>query len=371
MKKDGQSNRKLKGYYKFSKKYPTVRGTTYAIGESRKMKKKERNNKIILVVSMILLFVIAFVIASVCFTLSRRPIGDNGAADEKRLSADNIGTVRAVFLANETVKTDTDLENALDNAVKNGMNAVMLDFKDKDGDVLYPSETAASPVSEGKNTIRKDTVNRIHKAKLMVIARVYCFEDSMAPQKLSAYVYSDAEKKNIWFDKAPALGGRVWLDPSNEKTQTYLCRIISEVSDMGADAIYLQSVKFPVSKTIKPVFDEDISRNKVLMSFIESAVSSCDCPVILGTEMTAVDGSDTEKYGGSLFDTAAAACSPVIKKTDDYTAAVAKEYTRLKSQAANNFTTLNVIMTVHDISGNTGFYGELSSAGVDSYIIVP
>ncbi len=371
MKKDGQSNRKLKGYYRFSKKYPTVRGTNYAIGESRKMKKKERNNKIILVVSMILVFVIAFVTASVCFTLSRRPIKDTNASAEKRLSADNIGTVRAVFLSNETIKTDVDLENALGNAVKNGMNAVMIDFKDKDGDVLYPSETAVSPMSNGKNAVKKDTVNIIHKQNLMVIARVYCFEDSMAPQKLSAYVFSDAEKKNIWFDKAPALGGRVWLDPSNEKAQSYLCRIISEVSDMGADAVYLQSVKFPVSKTLKPVFDEGINRNEVLMSFIESAAASSGCPVILGTEMTAIEGSNSEEYGGSLFDTAAAAVSPVIKKTDNYTVAVAKDYVSLKSQAASNFTTLNVIMTVHNLNGNTGFYEELSSAGVDSYIIVP
>ncbi|MCR4594853.1 MAG: putative glycoside hydrolase [Clostridiales bacterium] len=371
MKKDEQSNRKLKGYYKFSKKYPTARGTTYAIGESRKMKKKERNNKILLVVSMILIFVIAFITASVCFTLSRRPIEDSNASNEKRLSSDNFGTIRAVYISNEIIKRDADLENALDNAVKNGMNAVMLDFKDRDGDVLYPSRTAVSPMSDGKNAIEKDTLKIIHKANLMVIARVYCFEDSIAPQKLSAYVYSDAEKNTIWFDKAPALGGRVWLDPSNEKAQSYLCGIISEVSNMGADAIYLQSVRFPVSKTLKPVFDEDTNRNELLMNFIDSAVASSDCSVILGTEMSAIDGSDTEKYGGSLFDTAAAACSPLIKRTDNYTTSVANEYNRLKEQAANNFSTINVIMTVHDSADNTGFYEELSAAGVDSYIIVP
>ncbi len=371
MKNDEQSNRKLKGYYKFSKKYPTVRGTTYAIGESRKMKKKERNNKIVIVVSLVLIFVIAFIVASICFNLSNRPISDAAGEQERRLSADNIGTIRGILLSNESIKSDTDLEIALDDAIKNGLNAVMLDFKDKDGDILYPSDyETESP--EGKNKISKEVINKIHNENLILVARVYCFEDSKAPQKLGAYVYADTEKTTIWFDKAPALGGRVWLDPSNEKSTSYLCKIISEIKDLGVDAIYLQSVKFPVSSTNMPVFDEDVSKNAVLCSFIEAAVGAADnCPVVVGTDLAGINGSDEDRYGGSLFDTAAAACSPLMKKTDDYIEDVEKEYLSLKSSAANNFTTLNVIMTVHELSEDTDFYTNLSDSEIGSYIIVP
>ena len=370
MRKDETSNRKLKGYYKFSKKYPTVRGTTYAIGESRKMKKKERNNKILIVVSLIAVFIIAFIAASVCFNLSRRPIAGDNANGEKRLSADNIGTVRGIMLSNESIKTDADLELSLNNAVKNGMNAVVLDFKDKDGDLLYSSDLV-NESAKGKNRISKETISKIHNENLMIIARVYCFEDSKSPQRLGAYVYSDTEKNTIWFDKAPALGGRVWLDPTNDKSVSYLCSVIKEIKELGADAIYLQSVKFPVSKTIQPVFDADINKNTVLTAFIESAVNAAgDCPIILGTDMAGIEGSDTARYGGSLFDTAAAACSPLMKKTDNYLADVEKEYIELKDRSANNFTTLNIIMTMYEISEDTDFYTKLSDSKIGSYIIV-
>ena len=41
MAKKELSPRRLKGYYKFSKKYPSRNAESYAIGESRKMKKKD------------------------------------------------------------------------------------------------------------------------------------------------------------------------------------------------------------------------------------------------------------------------------------------------------------------------------------------
>ena len=42
MAKKELSPRRLKGYYKFSKKNPSRNAKSYAIGESRKMKKKEK-----------------------------------------------------------------------------------------------------------------------------------------------------------------------------------------------------------------------------------------------------------------------------------------------------------------------------------------
>lgn len=369
------SPRRLKGYYPFSKKYPSRRGNQ-AISESRRTQKRERNKKILFCVLLVCLFVVTFIFAKFIHNLITRPLPEPEQNNTPIISTDNIGTVRAIHIENEILGEISDLSEALDEAKENGFNAVMLDFKTQSGELTYNSDELN--VKNNLNKIDNVIIEKIKSEGFMLVGRIFCFEDTVAPQRINAYIYEDVEKTKIWFDNSAILGGRVWLDPTNSRAQNYLCDIIEEVTEMGADCVYLESVQFPaVQNGSKPVYTADdttLNRNSVLLGFIEKAVDAADkCPVIIGVSYEGAVGGDAEKWGGTLFDTAAAVCSPLISVPEgsDYVEFIADLYIVMNDNAKNNFSTLKIIPTVKNQPEDIEFYEKLAESKADSYIIVP
>ncbi len=70
-KKNNEYVKKRKSYYSFSKYYPGRIGSkTYIIGDSVTEKRRELIRKILISLSLILLFIIVFVITDVCLNIS-------------------------------------------------------------------------------------------------------------------------------------------------------------------------------------------------------------------------------------------------------------------------------------------------------------
>lgn len=369
------SPRKLKGYYPFSKKYPSQRGNQ-AISESRRTHKRERNKRILFCVFLVCLFVFTFIFSKFMHNLVTRPLPEPEQNDNHIISTDNIGTIRAIYIENENLEDISDLSETLEKAKKNGFNAVMLDFKNKNGELAYKSNEINVP--NQLNKIDDVIIEKIKAEGFMLIGRIYCFEDTVAPQRLNAYIYENVEKTEIWFDNSAILGGRVWLDPTNTRSQNYICDLIKEITKMGADCVYLDSVHFPeVNSSTKPVYTADdttLNRNAVLLQFIEKAVDVAGrCPVIIGVDYEGAVGGNTEKWGGTLFDTAAAVCSPLVSVPEgsDYVEFVSSSYVVMNDNAKNNFSTLKIIPTVKNQPEDIEFYEKLAESQAESYIIVP
>lgn len=371
MAKKELSPRRLKGYYKFSKKYPSRNAESYAIGESRKMKKKEKARKIVFAVFLCCLFVATFILVSVSMTLSNRPLANN-MENETLISVDNLGTIRATYIENTVLGEITDLSKELKKAKKNGCNAVMIDFKTQEGYVTVGIK------SDKYYSVDNVIIEKIKSEGFIIIARIFCFEDTFAPQRLGAYVYENPEKTKIWFD-APAIeGGRVWLDPTNQRATNYICSVIDDAVNIGADCIYLQSVEFAQAREGAPVFfsqdSASLNRNLVLMQFIEKAVKEAGkCPVIIGVPLEGADGGNQEKWGGTLFDTAASICSPLLlpQENSNYVEYIANNYTVMNSKAKSNFSTIKIVPTVKNQTEDVSFYEKLSESTAESYIIIP
>ena len=377
MAKNDVPNRKMRGYYKFSKNYPSKGGTGNAIGENRRARKRERVKKIFLALFLCCLFAVSCVLIMFLHNLSTRPLPVTENDNTIQITSDNIGTIRAVYIDNKALEEISELSSVLTDAKKNGFNAVMLDFKTQDGYLTYDSALAWNTDASEYNRIDTAVIDRIKDEELLIIARIFCFEDSVAPQRIGAYIYEDTEKTQIWFDAPAVSGGRVWLDPTSQTAQNYLCSVIEEAAQL-ADGIYLQSVQFPVSREgAEPVYTDDdtaLNRNSVLQQFIEQAVSSAgERPVIIGVPLEGADGGNAEKWGGTLFDTAAPVCSPLLLKPDngDYTEYIANAYTVYNDTVKNNFSTIKVIPTVNDQTDDPSFYENLARSHAESYIIVP
>ncbi len=371
MAKKELSPRRLKGYYKFSKKYPSRNAESYAIGESRKMKKKEQARKILFAFLLLCLFAAAYMLVYVSVDLSNRPLAEI-TEEETLISVDNLGTIRATYIDNGVLEEIGDLSKELKNAKKNGFNAVMLDFKTQEGYLTIDGE------NNGYNSVDSVIIEKIKEEGFIIIARIFCFEDSYAPQRLGAYVYEDAERTKIWFD-APAInGGRVWLDPTNQRATNYICSVIEDAVHLGADCIYLQSVEFPQARDNETIYfsqdSEAFNRNLVLMQFIEAAVKKAGiCPVIIGVPLEGAEDGNQEKWGGTLFDTAAAICSPLLlpPENSNYIEYIENNYTVMNDKAKNNFSTIKIVPTVKNQAEDINFYEKLSKSGAESYIIIP
>lgn len=371
------TSRRLKGYYSFSKKYPSRRGER-PIHETRRAKRRERTKKILLCVVLLCLFIGTFVLVKFLDNLSSRPLPDSAVDEIPFVTAENIGTVRAVYLENSVLDDNTEFNTELEKAKNNGFNAIMLDFKTREGVLTYGSDLISYSGSDECNTINKPIVEKIKDYGFMVVARVFCFEDSIAPQRLNAFVYENAEKTKIWFDNSAINGGKVWLDPTNSKSVNYLTKVIGEVVNMGADCVYLDSVQFPVAREgAVPVYTADdttLSRNLVLMQFLEKAVSSANGrPVILGVPAEATETGNSEKWGGTLFDTPAHICSPHLEapSTGNFVEYIENSYIVMNDNAKNNFSTMKIIPTVKNSTENNDLYKNLSSSKAESYIIIP
>ncbi len=377
MARNENNQRQLKGYYGFQKKYPSRRGER-PIHESRKAKKRERIRTALFCVFLCCLFAGVFIFAKFCYNLSTRPLDNNVIEEAPVVTADNLGTVRATYLPNDILDDVSKLTSFLETAKENGFNSVMLDFKTQEGVLTYDSKLMAYSGTEKIVEIDSSVLERIKNKGFLILGRIYCFEDTIAPQRLNAYVYENVEKTRIWFDDSAITGGRVWLDPTNGKATKYITSVINEVTALGVDCIYLDSVQFPESRPgAVPVYTSDdttLNRNLVLMNFIEKAVKSASGrPVILGFPLECADGGNTEKWGGTLFDTSAHICSPLLENptNSDFVSFIENSYLVYNDKAQNNFSTVKVIPTIKNPIENQEFYEKIASSKAESYIIIP
>ncbi len=378
MARNTDSPRRLKGYYGFSKKYPSRRGER-PIHESRRTKKRERTKLILFCVALCCLFVSTFIVVKVCYNLSTRPLpNENSTESPSVVTVDSLNSLRAIYLENSILDDTADFDAALKSAAENGFNAIMLDFKTQEGVLTYNSKLISYNGDTQYNEINQTIINKIKSEGFIIVARIFCFEDSVAPQRLNAYVYEDVEKTKIWLDDSAINNGKVWLDPTNSKATSYLNKVVAEVVKTGADCIYLDSVQFPVSRDgAIPVYTQDdttLNRSLVLMEFLGNVVDSAKGrPVILGTPFEGIETGDTEKWGGTLFDTPAHMCSPTLQQpsTGDFVSFIENNYIVLNGKAANNFSTMKIVPTVKIQAENTDFYKKLSSSKAESYIIIP
>jgi hypothetical protein len=159
-------------------------------------------------------------------------------AKSRRLGLPSDGVLRGIYVRGSTAAAPS-FPKLLDRAVAHGLNAIVLDVKDYDGLVTYPSRvsfasgaTSAAPLASYEAAVRA-----AHDRGLRVIARVSCFNDqwlakahpSLAIRGVSGHVYHNG-----------------WVDPKSETAQAYVAALVREVIDFGIDEIQLDYVRFPV-----------------------------------------------------------------------------------------------------------------------------
>jgi hypothetical protein len=185
--------------------------------------------------------------------------------DAERLGWPPDAALRGVYMRGDTAGGSYYI-GILDRLAQHGMNAIVLDTKDTDGWVTYPSRvTLAVDTKATKNAAIRDLPRAIrfaHARGIRVIMRISCFHDEwIQPKKTELSV------RGKWGGPYP-IG---WLDPSSEGAHQYVIDLAKEAMDAGADEIQLDYVRYPVIGTKNADFhlkERNLTRTGVIRDFV-------------------------------------------------------------------------------------------------------
>ena len=377
-----------KSYYPFSKNYPGRRtGTAYAIGESRTRRKKERGNTVSYANLLAVTVVVVFLSASVIFMLSGRPLS-HGTTN---VSAED-GQWKAVYITADELAGGIAFDLFQNTLAESDASAVMLDFKNADGMLCTAAEGGTSAeIGATAHTVSgaAETVQRLKASGYKIIARIYCFQDPVAAAMLPNAAVTEADGVTVWLDESARNGGEPWLNPYAQIAQGYLLQVIREAVDFGADNILLCSVSFPTGRYTDRAFfpgeaESLYSRNAVLHDFIEQAeLVAGDIPLTVSMPLPAALYGDSARFGGGIFDSAAAFAAVDYDRTAlsqgatlgtiTYTADLPSEQlisgtaAQISEKLSENYRTKSVIPLIYS-KDDIVF---LENAGIQNYIWIP
>ena len=185
---------------------------------------------------------------------------------EEKLGLPEDKALRALFMTGPFLAQKW--VESLDKMAARGINAVILDAKDYQGPVTYPTkakialETGAAAKPSIPNLAR--AIRFAHWRGIRVSLRIPCFHDPWADKKL----------KDGRLSLIGATSGQPvhidWLDPTNKEAQDYAIEIAKEGVEAGADEINLDYVRFPVHITERFAKLPDPSkRSEIIADFVK------------------------------------------------------------------------------------------------------
>jgi len=308
----------------FSKSFPDSHGRRR---KSYAERQKQRKTLLIslAVCGVLLLFLACFFVTNMLLELSEAPPTDSAA--NPSTAAPPLGTsaapptqttappaassgFRAGYAGPSVLGGGQPLTRFLNQAKEKGWNAVLIDFKDRSGTINYPS---ALPVAEKTGSAAKaypasaDSVRALQEKGLLVIARIYCFQDPPAAREMRAAAVQYRQEGKLWLDQAAEQGGQPWLNPYAADAVKYLCGVVTEVSALGADYILLEAVQFARGSLTSAYFTGEkapgaLSRNAVLGDFVSQAKQAAGpVPVLCSMAAGAAFGTPSLQYDGDLW----------------------------------------------------------------------
>jgi hypothetical protein len=202
----------------------------------------------------------------------------------------DVDFVKGIYLTAYKVAS-RDFENILNVADSAGINTVIFDLKNMNGDVFFRMHQKLPLAGDNIKPIVniKKTVKTLHGMNMKAVSRVVMFHDQFNAQRdslLRPHVFSGSSWKESEKRKPS------WLDSSNPIVQNYLLTLVEEISQNGVDEIQLDYIRFPtqgnISKAIftfqqtdSLLFARDstyVFRNKadIIADFLARAKRICD-----------------------------------------------------------------------------------------------
>jgi hypothetical protein len=160
------------------------------------------------------------------------PAAPDASPDEPRLGWPEDEDLAGIYATIDMVAAPT-FRKLLAQIAANGMNAVVVDGKDYQGWLTYPSSIPLATAIHASHKVVQslpDLVHDAHQRGLRVLLRVACFHDPWTAQRRPDLAIT---------------GVKDWIDPNKPAVQDYLLAVIGETLSAGIDEIQLDYVRYP------------------------------------------------------------------------------------------------------------------------------
>jgi len=187
------------------------------------------------------------------------------------------GNLRAVYAPPALLADTAAFDEFIAGVAQAGMNAVMVDIKNPDGQVLFAS--ANQNANDWEAVVDNafdlgELGERLDQEGLSLVVRLSAFRDEIAARGNHDYavMWQGQDSGTMWLDNFAAMGGRPWLSPHSQGARAYLTDLALEAVEHGAVMVVLDDVQFPPnSLTQDAYFGETggLSRTQRLAAFAE------------------------------------------------------------------------------------------------------
>lgn len=296
---------RTKGYYRFTKEYPSAVDEN-GFRENAPDKKAVLRRRLVTLFVCVAVFTAAFVVTESFILISQKKLPEPPVKEEPESAT----VFRALHFSYEEFSAgDTDAMSSKLDAL--GCNAAVFEFKDDTGYVMFNTGSFMGMSADRRILNAVQTVKALKAKGYTVCAYISCFKDTAASRaNLTFSVRRNTYEGASWTDNS----GMGWLDPYSSYARDYILEMIGAAAQNGFDRIILGNVCFSSDSGSAMQYyaweeDSQVSRNQILLNFIGSAVKSsgsarltvmCDYAAF-GAEALA----DTPRYYGSLLSCAA------------------------------------------------------------------
>ena len=189
------------------------------------------------------------------------------------------------------------------------LDAAVVDLKDDQGRISFPTKVAAFQPQIVKDTIDMPAaVAELHKAGIYAIARIVCFNDKSLPKREPDRAILDgrpkyAGKMKPWVSWGT---GDTWLNPYNKKNHDLYVEMAKEAEAMGFDEVQLDYIRFPVDAGTEYALYEPTSeelRRFVILDMLRRIDAAINIPLSVDVfGLSAIRKGDPTGLGQSLTD---------------------------------------------------------------------
>ena len=183
------------------------------------------------------------------------------------------GALRAVYLPPALIADPAALDAFLETLPGAGLNAVMVDIKDSEGNLLYTTQNANAIAWEAVSPDAFDLAQlgeRLSARGIHLVTRMSAFRDERAARGNLEYAVTFRGPGTTWLDNFPTAGGRPWLNPHSAGARQYITDLAVEAARMGAVLVVVDDFSFPPNSLTEDAYFGDtggLSRAERLREF--------------------------------------------------------------------------------------------------------
>lgn len=220
-----------------------------------------------------------------------QPTWDEAKAKRMEASKDR----RGLYLSAYTVGLAGQLDKHLDFMAKNGLDTLVLDFKNDFGELSYNSQV---PLARAAKAVKPqfdaaEVVRKVHARGFYLIARQVVFKDNrLYAYNNNEFALWDSQTKKPWgfFETVTNADGTTatvqkefWVDTYSSEVWDYNVAIARELESLGVDEIQFDYIRFPsdgpVSRIVHRHKVTGMARLDALESFLQRARSQLALPL--------------------------------------------------------------------------------------------